>query len=248
MKKLFRVMKGTSLAAALCRLSAAGRRLPSFSTTLATAALGFSLLCFSSRGEAQANPDYEKVLTERTGKIVQTLGITDSVQYKAVMNTIVHQYMDLNAIHDQYKVAVAAIKADSFKGVDKAAAVRQQEEKKQAALRALHQQFIASLSARLNATQVEQVKDGMTYRVLPGTFSAYQDMLPQLTAAQKEQIYTWLVEARELAMDEGTSGDKHKVFGKYKGRINNYLSEAGYDLKKETAAWQQRLKERKNSR
>jgi hypothetical protein len=32
-------------------------------------------------------------------------------------------------------------------------------------------------------------------------------------------------------MDEGTSDEKHKVFGKYKGRINNYLAAAGYNLK-----------------
>ena len=42
----------------------------------------------------------------------------------------------------------------------------------------------------------------MTYRVLPITWKAYQDMLPNLTAEQKEKMYGWLVEARELAMDE----------------------------------------------
>jgi hypothetical protein len=30
-------------------------------------------------------------------------------------------------------------------------------------------------------------------------------MLPQLTTNQKTQIYSWLKEARELAMDEGSS-------------------------------------------
>ena len=33
---------------------------------------------------------------------------------------------------------------------------------------------------------------------------------------------------------------KHAWFGKYKGRINNYLSAAGYDLKKEGEDWQKR--------
>ena len=55
----------------------------------------------------------------------------------------------------------------------------------------------------------------------------------KVTAMKREaQIKTWLVEARELAMDGGSSNEKHAVFGKYKGRINNYLSKAGYDLKK----------------
>jgi hypothetical protein len=42
----------------------------------------------------------------------------------------------------------------------------------------------------------------------------------------------WLVEAREIAMDCGSSEEKHYWFGKYKGKINNYLSAEGYDLKK----------------
>ena len=70
------------------------------------------------------------------------------------------------------------------------------------------------------------------------------DMIPTLTAEQKEKIYSWLKEARELAIDEGSSEDKHKVFGKYKGRINNYLSKQGYDMKVEEKGWQQRIKDR----
>jgi hypothetical protein len=73
-------------------------------------------------------------------------------------------------------------------------------------------------------------------------------MLPALNNDQKNQIYTWLKEARELAMDEGTSDDKHKVFGKYKGKVNNYLSAAGFDMKKEGEEWQKRIKERKENK
>ena len=32
------------------------------------------------------------------------------------------------------------------------------------------------------------------------------------------------------------------MFGKYKGRINNYLSQQGYDLKQEERSWQERRK------
>jgi hypothetical protein len=64
------------------------------------------------------------------------------------------------------------------------------------------------------------------------TWNTYLKMFPDLTDEQKTQIRAWLVEARELAMDQGTANEKHAVFGKYKGRVNNYLSKAGYDLKK----------------
>jgi hypothetical protein len=45
------------------------------------------------------------------------------------------------------------------------------------------------------------------------------------------QIMTELIAAREIAMDAGTAEEKHQVFGKFKGRINNYLTAQGYDLK-----------------
>ena len=98
------------------------------------------------------------------------------------------------------------------------------------------------LSAHLTSAQVDQVKDGMTYGVLQVTYKGYNDMIPTLTSPQKEQIMSWLIEARELAMDAESSEKKHAAFGKYKGRINNYLSAAGYDLQKERAGWQERLK------
>ncbi|RYY10243.1 MAG: DUF3826 domain-containing protein [Cytophagaceae bacterium] len=90
-----------------------------------------------------------------------------------------------------------------------------------------------------------QVKDGMTYRVLPITMTAYEDMLPTLTAAQTTQMQAWLTEAREHAMDAGTSQEKHAWFGKYKGRINNYLSAAGIDMNQAGKDWQARLAARK---
>ena len=34
-------------------------------------------------------------------------------------------------------------------------------------------------------------------------------------------------------------------FGKYKGRINNYLAARGYDLKKEREAWKERTQSQK---
>ena len=36
-------------------------------------------------------------------------------------------------------------------------------------------------------------------------------------------------------------------FGKYKGRINNYLAKRGYDLKKEREEWYKRIKARGGS-
>ena len=59
-----------------------------------------------------------------------------------------------------------------------------------------------------------------------------------------DSIMAWLIEARELAIDAESSKKKHEVFGKYKGRINNYLSKRGYDLTKEREGWYERVKAR----
>jgi predicted transcriptional regulator len=69
----------------------------------------------------------------------------------------------------------------------------------------LHEKYIKSLSKELSDTQVEAVKDGMTYNVLPNTYKAYQEMLPDLTKEQKKQILDYLTEAREHAMDAESS-------------------------------------------
>ncbi|HXO74861.1 MAG TPA: DUF3826 domain-containing protein, partial [Puia sp.] len=106
----------------------------------------------------------------------------------------------------------------------------------------LHADYLAKLGAVLNQEQVNKVKDGMTYSVLEVTYKGYQDELPNLTDEQKAYILTSLTEAREHAMDAESSEKKHAWFGKYKGRINNYLSAQGYDMKKAGEEWQKRLK------
>lgn len=106
----------------------------------------------------------------------------------------------------------------------------------------LHKKYISKLSAQLTNEQVDLVKNGMTYNVLPITYKAYQEQILTLTEDQKKQILIWLTEAREHAMDAESSDKKHAWFGKYKGRINNYLSAAGYDLKQEGIEWEKRRK------
>jgi Protein of unknown function (DUF3826) len=211
---------------------------------LVTGLMIFGLQVFAQPGSEKQESDYRKVITERSAKIVNVLEITDSGRYYEVLTDIVNQYSQLNTIDEQDKAAITEVKKQSLPKETIDDAVKKQKEEKSFRLKQLHAEFIAHLQENLTNEQIEKVKDGMTYRVFPITYGAYQDMLPTLTKEQKEKIYGWLKEARELAMDEGSSERKHAVFGKYKGRINNYLSAAGYDLKKETEAWQKRIKER----
>ncbi len=176
------------------------------------------------------DPDYLNTLNKRAGKIVDALNIKNKGQDERVKEIIVIQYYELSKIHDSRDAKLKELKG--LEGGAKEKAKQQIQTGTDASLYKLHASFLAKLSAELSQDQVEQVKDGMTYGVVKHTYTGYLNLLPKLTDEQKRYIYANLVEAREFAMDAGSSKAKHAWFGKYKGRINNYLSQAGYDLKK----------------
>lgn len=158
---------------------------------------------------AEATTEHLRVLHARAEKIVAPLRLENPQQAQRVVAVIAEQYRRLGEVHDDAGKA----------GAD------------QAEIDALHRRFVARLAAELNHEQVDRIKDGITYGVVPITLEAYQQLLPQLTDEQRREIHAQLLEAREYAMDAGSSEAKHATFGRYKGRINNYLSKAGYDMK-----------------
>ncbi len=211
------------------------------------------VMIFSSAVIAQNEKDekeaaYTRTINSRAQKIVATLGITDSSKFYRVQAIVANQYRNLNDLHTRRDEVVKKIKGSELDMATKDAQVKEIESSIATAISVLHKGYITQLGKELTEEQVIKVKDGMTYNVVNITYNGYMDMLPNLTAEQKAQIMTWLVEAREYAMDAETSDKKHGWFGKYKGRINNYLSAAGYDLKKESKDWQQRVKEREEKK
>ncbi|TGE24211.1 DUF3826 domain-containing protein [Hymenobacter aquaticus] len=183
---------------------------------------------------------YTRTITERATKIVDKLGPLEAKKATQVRDIIADQYRQLNQVHEQRKTQLATLKAQP-KTPATEAEIKQLDAQTDQALAKLHTKYLRRLGQKLSVAQVEQVKDGMTYGVLPITVRAYQDMLPDLTQEQKTQILAWLTEAREKAMDAGTSEQKHAWFGKYKGKINNYLSAAGIDMNQAGKDWQARL-------
>jgi hypothetical protein len=173
---------------------------------------------------------YTRVITERADRIVDPLNFDDAEKATRVRDLIVAQYRGLRDIHDARDAKLAEAKPPGSAAVAEAwtGIVRKEAEYLQFRL---HRTFVARLSAELTAEQVEQVKDGMTYGVVPITYRRYLELFPQLTEEQKGAILSYLLEAREYAMDAGSSDEKHGWFRKYKGRINNYLSAAGLDIK-----------------
>lgn len=188
---------------------------------------GFQSVRAANSGAAE---DYSQIARQRAEKITAALAMVDSAKLARAQETIARQYRDLNAIQQSRDREVSEAKTLSDRATSEAKVIRAKETA-DAAVNALHTDFLGRLAVDLTPAQIDQVKDGMTYGVLPLTFRVYQQMLPNLTPEQKQQILAWLTEAREHAMDGGTSKEKHAWFGKYKGRINNYLSAAGIDMK-----------------
>lgn len=208
------------------------------------------LLCgWISAGAVDLNkenrdPKYVESIVNRSQKIVDKLGLTDVKAAEDVCNIIANRYFELNDIYEIRDAKVKNVKESGLTGDAKNEALKAAENEKDAALYRSHFAFPASLSLFLNEEQIEAVKDGMTYGVVKVTYEATLDMIPSLKEEEKVQIYAWLVEAREFAMDAENSNKKHVAFGKYKGRINNYLAKRGYNLTKEREEWAKRVKAR----
>jgi len=197
-------------------------------------ALGSTLIMVLAGSAAHANPThtlslsdedttYTRVITERSGKIVATLGLPDSAAFYRVRAIVTDQYRALNAIDTYRDSLLKQHPSDSLKKI-----IRQDADTR---IAALHAAYLKKLATQLDSLQIDKIKDGMTYNVRTVTYNAYVKMIPQLTDQQKAVIMADLIEAREHAMDGGSSKEKHAWFGKYKGRINNYLSTQGIDEK-----------------
>jgi len=165
----------------------------------------------------QAEANYTKAIEGRTAEILKTLELSDTNKIARVHDIIIAQYRALNAWHDANDAKLKAAKSDTN-------AVAQIE----SSLKAIHNQFLAKLAENLTPEQIEAVKDKMTYGKVQFTFKGYMVEHPNLPEAQQQKVLELLKEARELAMDGGSSEEKTAIFNKYKGKINNYLAKQGF--------------------
>ena len=186
---------------------------------------------------AGRDPKYVQTITGRSMKATDALGITWTPLGQNVLNIICNRYFKLNDIYSERDSV--KLKNGRIEELKKLA-----EAQCDSKLYRSHYGFLTDLSMYLNPQEIDKVKDVMTFDVVRVTYEAQCDMIPTLKEEEKRQIMAWLIEARELAIDAESSKKKHEVFGKYKGRINNYLTKRGYDLTKEREEWYKRVKAR----
>ena len=188
------------------------------------------------------DPNYVETIMQRSKKVTDALNISGTEKGEQVLNIVANRYFKLNDIYAE---------RDSLKAVAKTMTCEEKKRKMEYAemlkdqkLYKSHFGFIADLSVYLTDAEVETVKDVLTYNVVNVTYKAQCDMIPTLKEEEKVQILAWLKEGREYAIDAESSKKKHEAFGKYKGRINNWLSKRGYNLTKEREEWAKRVKAR----
>lgn len=185
---------------------------------------------------------YVRTIITRATKNISALKLTGE-KHEAVCNIVANKYFLLNDIYSERDKAMKFAK-DSLTGSEKKTATEAARMKCDSRLYRAHFAFDAQLSLYLTPEEVTAIKDAMTYNKVKVTYDVYLDQIPALTNEEKAQMYAWLTEARELAIDAEGSKQKHEVFNKYKGRIANYLSKRGYNLSKEYEEWQKRVKAR----
>ncbi len=191
-------------------------------STLAILFFAISIFAADDQSTTNTAPDqaeeakYTATLQTRSADILKVLALDDTNKAVKVQDIIIVQYRALNAWHNTNDAKLKAVRSD------KAATAEIH-----ASLKVLHDNYLAALAQYLTPQQIDQVKDKMTYGKVQFTYQGYCNQYPNLSDANKQEILRLLKEAREDAMDGGSSKEKTAVFQRYKGVINNYLSKQG---------------------
>jgi hypothetical protein len=207
------------------------------------ACLAASAAVPASAADTAAEAEYTRALEKRAGDVLDVLKLDDEAKAARVRAVIIDEYRGLRKVHDARDAGIKA--ASELAPPDRDARIKAERDRGDAAAAALNEKFLATLAADLSPEQVDRVKDKLTYNKLQVTYNAYLEMLPDLTGEQKQAVRAMLTEARDKAVPGGSAEEKSEVFNKYKGRINNYLSAQGYDLKLATKQWAERRKQAK---
>jgi hypothetical protein len=171
-----------------------------------------------------AEAAYSRTIEKRVADILVVLDLNDPAKSAKAHDLLVARYRALRDWHDANEPKLKNASPDQ------AAQIR-------ASLKAGHDSFLAALAEILTPAHVERVKDQMTYNKVKVTYDAYCEIVPNLTDRQKQRMLELLKEAREEAMDAGSANEKSAIFKKYKGKINNYLTAAGHDVKQAYKDW-----------
>ncbi|AOZ99230.1 DUF3826 domain-containing protein [Flavobacterium commune] len=205
------------------------------------------LMCIGFVATAQQHEvkDYINDINERAATIVSKLDINDADK-KEVKTIVLKQYINIEKIEFKRDSQLEKLKKTVTDQEEQKLKSEEVWVKYKASISKLHDSYLDKLSKKLNELQIVQVKDAMTYHVMPKTYHNFLDMFQNLKDVQKKMIYDHLVEARENAMNVGTHKWQFQWFAKYRGKINNILASQGIELHHTSKAWEKKQLEKKN--
>ncbi len=174
---------------------------------------------------------YNSTIDSRTLKIMQVLSIADATKSNRVYYIIISNYHALRHRDQAIDEELSDLPAGSSEWrVQRNTMIL-------ATTQPFHDRFIAMLSKELTPAQIEAVKDQLTYDKVKFTYNAYCSIIPNLTDDQKAKILDMLKQAREMAIEGGSAGEKTDIFQQYKDQINSYLKTQGIDVNKAIQDW-----------
>lgn len=169
----------------------------------------------------------------RSHQLVNQLGIADIAKRQQVHRVLNDHLNALRLIFDERKKAMDDAEKNATKELADSRA-RAAWDAAGGKLNKLYAAFLGKLSILLTLNETEKLKDLMTEGGLQREYHHYLALLPHLSEQQKIQVAAYLREARENAMNAATAQNRVEWFIKFRGRANNYLAAAGYDLRKAT--------------
>lgn len=205
------------------------------------------LLYIGFAGYAQQHEvtDYIADINERAINVVSKLEVSKSDRKE--LETIVRkQYVNIEKIEAKRDFQLEKLKQSITDNDQQKIKSEKVWVNYKASISKLHDAYLKKLSKKLNASQINQIKDAMTYQVMPKTYPNFIDMFQNLTEDQKKMIYEHLLEARENAMNVGTHKWQFQWFAKYRGKINNILASQGIELHHTSKAWEKKQLQKKN--
>lgn len=199
----------------------------------------FSFSVIVSAKDAELNTRNLSVETvtdaqQKANKILAKLSLPDDSVRNNVYVIITNRYLELREIHIAYEERNKAIEIKEWPEGGKEMELERSYYQYNSDLYRSRFGYVAWLSFYMDEQQVEVVKNAMTYNMFHVRYNDFLDLIPDLTDAEKNRVHHWLIEAREFSMDFETPRKMRQMFTKYRGRINNYLSARGYDLRKAT--------------
>ena len=172
-----------------------------------------------------------KKIDQKAAKIVESLKLADAGK-AAKVKTIASDWLavmmtwhkehdaELNRLWGEWNKARSVVPKDEFPGE----VIAHQIDAVYASLKPAYEDYIKRLSAELTAEQVDAIKESWSRS--PGmtrTYNAYLEIVPDLTAKDKEVIKARLLMAREAAMLTDADKEIVAIYKRHKVKVEQYV-------------------------